>query len=619
MRIITKGATSKSIYVIILDSTSTTGGRKTGLVYNSSGLLAYYTLNQAAAVAITLATLAAANSAYSSGGFKEVDATNHPGLYRLDLPNAALTGADSCVVTLRGVTGMVQVDEEIQLTAVDLQDAVRGGMTSQPNANAGAAGGLPILGANATAISFTGGLTISNAAGDALTLSSGGSNGNGLAASGNGSGAGIKGTGGTTGNGVQAVGGATSGAGVKSVGTAGNSAAMELAGQGSAAGLLATGGATGEGLKAVGGATSGSGFKGVGTAGNAAGIEGAGQGSAAGLLATGGATGEGIKGVGGATSGSGIKALGSAGNAIGMEAAGQGSAAGLQAAGGATGPGLKAVGGATSGDGILANTTSGHGMNLAPTGASKHGLLATGGNSGTSDGIKGAAGTGGTDIRGNIIGDITGNISKIKKYIQLFLRKDAAIATDNATELTELNANGGTGGGTFDNTEDALEAQKDAGASTDDLGILLNTTIATLASQTSFTGTVGSANDNAYNGCLVVVRNASTATQKALGVCATYTGATKTFTLQEDPGIFTMAVGDYITVLVGAVAVFKRRVDGTTTFEQGQRLQNSAAAGKLSGGATTTVAVRDLADTKDRISATVDANGNRSAVTLNVT
>ena len=98
MRIITKGATSKSIYVVILDSASTTGGRKTGLVYNSAGMTAYYTLNQGSATAITLATLAAANSAYSSGGFKEVDGTNQPGVYRLDVPNAALTGADSVVI-----------------------------------------------------------------------------------------------------------------------------------------------------------------------------------------------------------------------------------------------------------------------------------------------------------------------------------------------------------------------------------------------------------------------------------------------------------------------------------------------------------------------------------------
>jgi hypothetical protein len=45
----------------------------------------------------------------------------------------------------------------------------------------------------------------------------------------------------------------------------------------------------------------------------------------------------------------------------------------------------------------------------------------------------------------------------------------------------------------------------------------------------------------------------------------------------------------------------------------------AALAGKVAGAATTTVTFRDTADSKNVISATVDANGNRSAVTLDVT
>jgi hypothetical protein len=69
------------------------------------------------------------------------------------------------------------------------------------------------------------------------------------------------------------------------------------------------------------------------------------------------------------------------------------------------------LGGGTSGDGIKVTTTSGHGVNLAPVGTSMHGCLATGGNGGTSDGIKAAAGTGGVDLRAAITGNITGNLS----------------------------------------------------------------------------------------------------------------------------------------------------------------------------------------------------------------
>lgn len=119
MRSILKGATSQTIYVEVLDSTSTTGGRKTGLAFNTASLTAYYTRNAGSATAITLATLAAANSAWSSGGFKEVDATNAPGLYRLDIPDAscAAGSGDSLVVTLKGATGMVQVSTEVQLSS----------------------------------------------------------------------------------------------------------------------------------------------------------------------------------------------------------------------------------------------------------------------------------------------------------------------------------------------------------------------------------------------------------------------------------------------------------------------------------------------------------------------
>lgn len=116
-RTIPKGSTSQSVYFEVMDSTSTTGGRKTSLAFNTANLTACYTRNKGLATAITLATLAAADSAYSSGGFKEVDATIQPGVYRLDVPDAALiTGVDSVIFTIRGATGMVQASTEVQLS-----------------------------------------------------------------------------------------------------------------------------------------------------------------------------------------------------------------------------------------------------------------------------------------------------------------------------------------------------------------------------------------------------------------------------------------------------------------------------------------------------------------------
>lgn len=75
------------------------------------------------------------------------------------------------------------------------------------------------------------------------------------------------------------------------------------------------------------------------------------------------------------------------------------------------------------------------------------------------------------------------------------------------------------------------------------------------------------------------------------------------------------AVGDIVSASTIADAVWDEAVDSTITARQSIRLANSALGGKASGLNTTTAVYRDLADTKDRISATVDADGNRTAVT----
>lgn len=106
----------------------------------------------------------------------------------------------------------------------------------------------------------------------------------------------------------------------------------------------------------------------------------------------------------------------------------------------------------------------------------------------------------------------------------------------------------------YDQTTDSAQAIRDRGDSAWTTGgtpphLLQNTTIATLASQTSFTLTAGSADDDAYNGAVVVVTDQATSAQKAVGEVSDYTGATKTITLAADPGIFTMATGDTIDVM----------------------------------------------------------------------
>jgi len=141
---IKKASTDVTVYLFIQDSSVTTGAGKTGLAYNTSSLVAYYVRPLGSATQLTLATQTV-TGAHSDGGFVEVDATNMPGVYRLDLSDAiCATGVNSVVVMLKGAANMAPVVLEIQLTSYDPNDAVRLGMTALPNAAADAAGGLPI-------------------------------------------------------------------------------------------------------------------------------------------------------------------------------------------------------------------------------------------------------------------------------------------------------------------------------------------------------------------------------------------------------------------------------------------------------------------------------------------
>jgi hypothetical protein len=60
-------------------------------------------------------------------------------------------------------------------------------------------------------------------------------------------------------------------------------------------------------------------------------------------------------------------------------------------------------------------------------------------------------------------------------------------------------------------------------------------------------------------------------------------------------------------------------VEGTVTSRQLAKLILAVLANKSTGGGTTTINFRDRADSKNRVVATVDADGNRTAVTLDVT
>jgi hypothetical protein len=68
-----------------------------------------------------------------------------------------------------------------------------------------------------------------------------------------------------------------------------------------------------------------------------------------------------------------------------------------------------------------------------------------------------------------------------------------------------------------------------------------------------------------------------------------------------------------------ADGVHDEAVEGAETLRQAVRLVRAALVGRLSGAATTTVTIRDAANSKNRITATVTADGDRTDVTTDAT
>ncbi len=489
------GATSQILQVFISDSTSTTGAGKTGLLFNTSGLTAYYHRDtDTTATSITLVTMTVGT--YTSGGFKEIDSTNMPGWYQFCPPNAALAaGAESCAFQLQGAAGMAPQPIDVDLHAqVDvtgwLGTAVTAATAGIPDVNVkninnvaaatpGASGGLLISGANSGtttlgALTCTGTFTIS----DGLVVTRSTSNASAISATGNGTGHGadFESGSGATGNGVNLKSNATSGHGARSVGN------------GTGAGYSGAGGASGPALSLLG-------FT------------------------------------------NGVEITGNSGH--GMLVSGQGNTkAGISVTG------APAVGGIPGGPGML---ITGGAASTAVSGTSGAGLSITGGagaasNNGASAGVVIAAG-GTTTVSGNDGFKISGT------------------GGGNGLTLTQPGS-----------------------------GVDLNATTTNLIIA-SVAGSVGS----------------------VTGAVGSVTGGVTVSTNSDKTG-YSLSSGGIDAILDQSAGI-----ETNITPRQGFRLMLAALAGKLSGAATTSVTIRDTNDAKNRISATVDANGNRTAVTYDLT
>jgi len=123
---IAPGSTSQSIELYL---------GATGLTASTSGLSARYNRTRTASVDIPLVARTidegapASAGVWISGGFAEVDSTNMPGVYRLDIPNAALAaGADDVTIVVRGASGTNGAVMTIKLSS--------GGLTGAQTASA---------------------------------------------------------------------------------------------------------------------------------------------------------------------------------------------------------------------------------------------------------------------------------------------------------------------------------------------------------------------------------------------------------------------------------------------------------------------------------------------------
>ena len=116
---IAPGSTSQSIELYL---------GATGLTFATSGLSAYYVRNREAPTPITLVTQTATGT-WASGGFAQISSTFTPGVYRLDVPDAALAaGADDVTIVVRGASGTNGAVMTVKLSS--------GGLTSAQTAAA---------------------------------------------------------------------------------------------------------------------------------------------------------------------------------------------------------------------------------------------------------------------------------------------------------------------------------------------------------------------------------------------------------------------------------------------------------------------------------------------------
>lgn len=134
---IVPGSTDQSIIVFLQDDREVDGSGLTGLAHDTASLVCYYVRPGSAAAQLSLVTQTV-TGAHGDGGFVEIDSTNMPGFYRLDLPDVMVaSGVDSVALMIRGAANLVGYPAEIQLSRAPADaTAISGDTTAADNLEA---------------------------------------------------------------------------------------------------------------------------------------------------------------------------------------------------------------------------------------------------------------------------------------------------------------------------------------------------------------------------------------------------------------------------------------------------------------------------------------------------
>lgn len=137
-----------------------------------------------------------------------------------------------------------------------------------------------------------------------------------------------------------------------------------------------------------------------------------------------------------------------------------------------------------------------------------------------------------------------------------------------------------------------------------------------------------SSTNNMYRYSIVVVTSVAGVNDTQARLITSYDGATQTATVfpawTATPAAgatykvmpLGLATIDEVSVNALVAAMIAGVADGAYDLQEMMRIIFAFASGKADGGGTATVHFRDSADSKNRITETVDASGNRTAVVL---